>query len=94
MSYILKRSNRKDKKICVITPSGKKIHFGAYGYSDFTEHKDKERKERYLKRHHKNENWNNLNTAGAWSRWLLWEKPTLRSAIRNMEQIFNISIII
>lgn len=31
----------------------KTTHFGASGYSDFTQHKDEERKKRYLERHKK-----------------------------------------
>jgi len=29
----------------------KTTHFGASGYSDFTQHKDEKRKQRYLERH-------------------------------------------
>ena len=36
----------------------KTTHFGWRGMSDFTKHKDPERKQRYLDRHKKNENWN------------------------------------
>lgn len=42
-------SSRKDKKYMIIH-NGKKIHFGAMGYEDFTKHKDKERRDAYLKR--------------------------------------------
>ena len=30
--------------------TGKMVHFGQLGYEDFTKHKDKERRQRYLKR--------------------------------------------
>ena len=43
-------SNRKGKKYYVIY-KGRIIHFGATGYSDFLEHRDKERRARYRKRH-------------------------------------------
>ena len=58
--------------------------------SDFTKHKDPERKERYLKRHKKNENWNNPLTAGALSRWILWNKPTLKASIEDFENRFKL----
>ena len=51
-------------------------HFGMKSAPDYTTHKDKERKKRYLKRHRANENWNDGQTAGALSRWILWNKPT------------------
>ena len=68
----------------------KTTHFGAKGMSDFTIHKDKERKERYLKRHQKRENWNAPMTAGALSRWILWNKPTLKGSIRDYKKRFNL----
>jgi len=42
-------SSRKDKKYMIIH-NNKKVHFGAMGYEDFTKHKDKERRDAYLKR--------------------------------------------
>lgn len=55
------KSNRKNKKYSVITPQGKKIHFGDTRYMHFRDttglglythlnHNDKKRQERYLKR--------------------------------------------
>lgn len=42
--YSIKNSSRKDKKYMLITPENKKFHFGAYGMSDYTIHKDDKRK--------------------------------------------------
>ncbi len=92
--YHIAKSNRKDKKYCITTPEGKKINFGQRGASDYTIHKDELRKKRYIQRHMKNENWNDLTKAGTWSRYILWEKPTIPQAIRNMERIFNIDIVV
>lgn len=80
----LKLSTRKDKKYQIQTPSGKTIHFGAKGYSDFTQHKDPKRKEAYIRRHQTRENWNDPETAGFYARWLLWNKPTLSASIKDM----------
>ena len=68
----------------------KTTHFGAYGYEDFTTHKDEERKKLYLARHEKNENWNNPTTAGALSRWILWNKKTLKASIEDYRKRFNL----
>lgn len=81
------------KKYCVVTPNGKKISFGASGYSDFTINKDPNRKSNYIKRHQVREDWTDLNKAGTWSRYLLWNKPTLESSIRDMENKFGIQIV-
>jgi hypothetical protein len=90
---ILKKSNRKDKKFMVIIED-KVIHFGGKGYSDYTIHKDKERKKRYIIRHKKNENWNKsgIKTAGFWSRWILWNKPSLKESIENLQKKYKINI--
>lgn len=44
-------SKNKNKKYVWINPDGKKINFGAKGMSDYLEHKDKKRREAYIKRH-------------------------------------------
>ena len=92
--YSLHESAKADKKFMIITPSGKKIHFGSTNYEDYRLHKDDERKERYIIRHQKRENWtkSGINTAGFWSRWLLWNKPTLRQSITNIQDKFGITI--
>ena len=68
------------------------IHFGAAGMSDYTLNKDDRRKALYIKRH-QNDNINDLNYAGCWSWWLLWNKKTLDASIRDMEKRFKINII-
>lgn len=75
-------------KYYIITDSGKKVYFGATGYSDFTKHKDEARKQRYIDRHSKNENWSKsgMDTAGWWSRWLLWNKPTIKESYDDIKK--------
>lgn len=93
--YILQKSTKKDKKWMITLPSDKVIHFGAKGYSDFTLHKDPKRKKNYIARHKPNENWNKsgIDTAGFWSRWILWNQPSLQKSIRSTENKFNIDIV-
>jgi len=88
---LFKKSTNNDEKYDAYV-EGKKVSFGARGYSDFTQHKDVERKQRYIDRHKKNENWNDIKTAGAWSKGILWNKPTIRESIASMEKKFNIDI--
>ncbi len=49
--YYPYKSDKPDKKYYIITKDNKRVYFGAAGYSDFTQHKDEERKQRYIKRH-------------------------------------------
>lgn len=90
----LSKSTRKGKKWQVKFPDGKTVHFGAEGYLDYTQHGDAKRKELYIQRHAATgkEQWDNIRTAGFWSRWLLWEEPTLQDAIRKIERKFKITI--
>lgn len=95
--YYLEKSDRKDKKYMIswINPKSgrvKSIHFGSKNMSDYTIHKDDERKQRYINRHQKREDWTNLEKAGTWSRFLLWQEKTLKKSIKEMEKKFNIKI--
>jgi hypothetical protein len=93
--YYLEKSNRKDKKYMVhYIKDGKlrTIHFGASGYDDFIISKGNEdKKKNYIKRHSK-EDWSDLEKAGTFARFLLWNKKTLRDSIKDMEERFNIKI--
>ena len=93
MNIIIKPSSKPEKKYTAIIDNKKQIHFGAAGMSDFTKHKDTERKQRYIQRHKTNQDWNDPLTAGFWSRWLTWEKPTLKEAVSNINKKFkNINV--
>ena len=70
----------------------KSLHFGAKGYQDYLIHKDDNRKENYIKRHQVNEDWSDLTKAGTFSRFLLWNKPSLSDSIKDMEKRFKIKI--
>jgi len=104
--FTLKKSTRNDKKFMVLTPLNKTLHFGANGYSDYTMspraghlapkgasmNKDDNKKNNYIARHQVNEDWSDLNKAGTWSRYILWNEKTLLDSIKNMEKRFNIKI--
>ena len=96
MKIQLIKSPRWDKKWRVVFEDGSGVNFGQKGYSDFTIHKDPMRMKRYLKRHARmGETWgkSGIKTAGFWSRWLLWSKPDLNSAVRFVNNKFNVKII-
>ena len=89
------KSDSKDKKLKAVfyNKDGDKMktqHFGAQGMSDFTKHKDTERKKRYLDRHKKNENWSNPMSAGSLSKNILWNKPTLSASISDFKKNFGL----
>ena len=90
---VLQKSNKKGKKYDAIINGKKTVSFGAIGYSDFTKHKDEERKERYIARHKVNQVWEDYNTAGFWAKNILWNKPTIEASIKDTDRKFkNIKI--
>ena len=94
MKMVIKKStNPKKKYMAVFKENGKVVkttHFGAAGMSDYTKHKDKTRKKRYIARHKKRENWRDYKSAGALSRYILWGEPTLRASIKKYKKRFNL----
>jgi len=58
--------------------------------ADYTKTKNKEQRERYLNRHRKRENWNAPMTAGALSRWILWNKETKAASISAYKNRFKL----
>jgi hypothetical protein len=82
---ILRKSPKRTKKWRVEI-HGRVVDFGARGYSDYTMHKNHERMLRYIQRHQKREDWKNPYTAGYWSRWLLWSKPSFAQALQNLRK--------
>ena len=73
------------------TGRSKTTKFGAAGYTDFIKSGgDEERKKKYLARHKSRENWNDPTSAGALSRYILWNKPTLSASISDYKKKFNL----
>ena len=68
----------------------KTTHFGDSRYQDLTQHKSDERKTAYIRRHQKNEDWNNYMSAGALSRYILWEHKDIDKAVQGYMKRFGL----
>lgn len=79
MEAKLTRLKTGDKKYKVVI-DGKEIKFGQAGASDYTKHKDPKRRQAYDARHKAREDWTDPKTAGYWAKMLLWSKPTIAEA--------------
>jgi len=94
VSVLITFSPRKTKKLrAVFFQDGKyfkSVDFGASGYEDFLTHKDERRKQRYLERHEPREDWSDFMSAGALSRWILWNKPTLKASYDDYRRRFGL----
>jgi site-specific recombinase XerD len=90
----IRKSHKKEKKFdAVFEKNGKEkvVPFGQKGYSDFTKHKDKTRKQRYLKRHSgMGEHWEKPDTPGALSKWILWNKPSFDASVASFKKHFGL----
>jgi hypothetical protein len=90
----IKPSDKPEKKLQATfeTDSGrtKTTHFGAAGMSDFTKNKDEARKANYLSRHSATENWQDPTSAGALSRWILWNKTSLEASKADYKRRFGL----
>jgi hypothetical protein len=70
-------SMKKGKKYTVLacdTDTKKLIHFGAIGYEDYTQHKDKKRRKSFRARHRCDTDPPKKTTARYWSCEYLWGK--------------------
>jgi hypothetical protein len=54
-------------------------------------HKDDKRKEAYIKRHERREDWSitGKDTSGFWSKHLLWNKDTVKASYDDIRQNFS-----
>jgi hypothetical protein len=89
------KSPIKTKKYRASFSDGTHTDFGAAGYQNYggvgkSRHTDKERKKRYLQRHKDHENWRNPKSAGALSRWVLWNKDSFRESVADYKRRFKL----
>ena len=72
----LKISPREHKRFMITFSNPKKtIHFGQLGGSTYVDHKDKTKRNNYLKRHQVRDDWDHVN-AGSLSAFVLWGPST------------------
>lgn len=93
--YLLsvKKSPLSNKKFRALFQRGTKtfsVDFGARGYSDYTLHKDKERKKRYISRHMRDLRTKDPSRAGYLSMFILWNKPTFQASLKDYKRRLSI----
>ena len=89
------KSDRDGKKMKAVFYDGDKkvktTHFGLDTGSTYIDHKDEDKKKAYIARHSKNnENWNDYQSAGSLSRYILWNKTSLKDSINDYKKKFNL----
>jgi hypothetical protein len=88
---VIRKSSKADKKYEAVIDGRKTVPFGAKGYSDFTLHKDPERKQRYIQRHQNNEDWSKtgINTPGFYAKHVLWNKDTIQKSVTDLNKKYK-----
>jgi hypothetical protein len=96
----LSGDTKKYKAVLLNTDTGreKSVKFGSAGMMDYTKYYKRDGKEvadmkksAYIARHSKNnENWgaSGKDTAGFFSRWILWNKSTVGSSLASVKRKF------
>jgi len=83
------RANDGVHKYIAIFPN-KRVPFGSISYEDYTQSHDDNRKRLYLIRHSSRENWDDPETPGALSRWLLWNTKSLKTNLDLFKRRFKL----
>jgi hypothetical protein len=90
----LSPSNAKHKKLKAVfrldNGRTRTIHFGDNRYDDYTSHGTLSRKNDYIRRHEAREDFNDPMTAGALSRWILWNKKTIKASLADYIKRFGL----
>jgi len=95
MRVVIQKSKIKNKKYTAIFYDGdKKIktsQFGDNRYEDYTQHKDKQRRDKYRNRHKKDLNTGDYMRPGFLSYYILWgDSSSLKTNISNYKKKFNL----
>lgn len=94
---VIEKGSAKNKKWKAIfyDDKGKKIRtvqFGDNRYEDYTQHKDKQRRKRYLERHKKDLSKGDYMSAGHLSYYILWGASTnLNTNIKQYKKMFKLN---
>ena len=83
MEVLISKSDRKDKRLKAVFDN-KTIHFGYDKGKSFVDHNDKEIKGAWLARHKVKSDFGNIETAGSLAKNILWNKPSISSAVRDL----------
>ena len=90
MDVTITKSKQKDKKFDAIIADKKDnktetVSLGAKGYSDYTKHKNEERKRRCIARHSNEDHTKSkIKSPAFMSRLILWNKPSLAQSARDL----------
>ena len=83
MQVTLTKSDKHDKRLKAVFEN-KTIYFGQKGGSTYIDHNDKHIKSNWEARHKVREDWAKYDSAGALAKHILWNKPTIKMSIQDL----------
>ena len=83
MQVTLTKSDKPEKRLKAVFEN-KTVHFGQKGGSTYIDHNDNQIKSNWEARHKVREDWGKYNSAGALAKHILWNKPTLKGSIQDL----------
>ena len=83
MKVVVVKSSKPDKRFQA-TFGNKTVHFGQKDGQTFIDHGNIKFKSAWEARHRVREDWTKYDSAGALSKHLLWNKRTLKAAVRDL----------
>ena len=90
MDVVISKSNKANTKYQAVINGKKTVHFGHSSYDDFTTHNDPKRRDNYIARTSKQDHSKQNIASPAWmSRFILWEKPTLKGAVESANKKYK-----
>ena len=91
MEIVISPPTKNNKTYDARIDGTKTVSFGEKGASDYTIHKNKDRKDQYIDRHKARSYWtkSGVKTAGWMSKHVLWNKPTLKASIDDINKRFK-----
>ena len=90
-TYILKKSNRKGKRF-EINMIDHSHHFGSDVGKTYIDGRTEKEKQAWIKRHQNDKGWDSKHSGIYHSRFLLWNKPTLKESIKDYERKHSVKI--
>ena len=90
--YILKNSTNKGKRYVIIMGDTMQHHFGSDVGKTYIDGRSNKEKNAWEARHKGDKNYNNIHSGIYWSRFLLWNKKSLKESIKELEKKLNIKI--
>ena len=85
MNVLISSSPKTEKRLKAEFKT-KTVHFGQAGGNTFVDHQNEQSKKAWVARHKVRGNFSDLQTASALAKGILWNKPSMKSSIADLNR--------